>query len=259
MFIFRLWGDARGVVVVAALAAAPILPALLLVQNNPDSSQVLRTSQLVTSALVLAAAVLAYFHWRMTIARPHESTDPRPGGWLTVGLFMAAIHGLAMASLLDPISTPGRDSWPLIGQLVLLGTLAVVAHLAGTFDVPRDPALIGAVAGLLLTAASCLVVLLAPPLLLSPTRAGLLNTLIMLTGLLLASTVLHLREVPMWARGRVALGAALLTSAHFLSHLGIDLRWLLVLAVVVNLQGAVVLCTLCRHCSAGPCRTTRTS
>ena len=65
---------------------------------------------------------------------------------------------------------------------------------------------------------------LAPPLLLSPTKAGLLNTLIMLAGLLLAWMVLQLGEVPMWARSRVALGVALLTSAHFVAHLGIDDR-----------------------------------
>ena len=246
MVKLRLWGDARGTVVVAALSAAPLLPALLLVQNNAESSEVLRTSQLVTYALVLAGAMLAYFHWRMASARPDESAALRPGGWLTLGLFMASLHGLAMAGLLDPISTPGLDAWPLVGQFLLLSTLIVAARLADSVDVPRDPALIGGVAGLLMIAGSSLMVSLAPPLLLSPTKAALLNTLTMLAGLLLAWMVLQLREVPTWARGRVALGVALLTSAHFMSHLGSDARWLLIVAVVVNLQGAIVLCTMCQ-------------
>ena len=242
----RLTGETREVLVVAALSAAPVVPALLLVQNNADSSEVLRTGQLVTYALVLAAAVLAYLCWRMGSARHCDSADPRPGGWLTVGLFMAALHGLAMAGLLDPILTPGRDAWPLVGQLLLVSTLTVVARLAGSVDVPGDPALIGGVAGLAMTAASCAMLLLAPPLLLSPVQAGLLNTLTMLAGLLLAWVVLQLGEVPMWVRGRVALGVAFLASAHFVAHLGIDNRGLVLIAVIVSFQGAIVFCAICR-------------
>ena len=60
---------------------------------------------------------------------------------------MAGCTVWSSPSLLDANVTP-RDSWPLVGEIVLLVVLIVLAHVAERVEVPGDPALVGAVGGL---------------------------------------------------------------------------------------------------------------
>jgi signal transduction histidine kinase len=226
----------------ALVAIAPVLPALLVVGKAQEPLELLRSSQLVAYTLVFAAAVFVYIHWRTVNGSPAKVVDARLSGWLVVSLAIVAAQGLALAALLDPASTPRSNAWPMIFQLVLLLVLAAAVLAAESFDVPRDPALTGIVALLLLVSLLCLAAILAPPLPVSSTSLDLLNSLMMLAGLLVAWTVLQLRQVVGWARRHLAIAVVLLCAAQFIANLGDDGRGVTAVAVVLNLQGALVLC-----------------
>jgi signal transduction histidine kinase len=236
--------DVRGAVLVAITIAAPVVPTLLLTGGSSGSAEVLHSSELVAYALVLGAAVFVYFHWRMTSSAPARENANRLAGWLTIGLLVAGIYGLVQASVLDTAGAAQKDSWPLLGLIVLQVVLIVVARVAERAEVPGDPAVAGAVGGLLLTAIACIVLGFAPPLVVSPTIEDLLVTMVMVTGLLLALTLLQRTEVSTWVRRRLALSAVLLTAAHCAGYLDIHRDTVVTVAVIANLQGAVVLCTM---------------
>lgn len=236
---FNFRADVRGG---ALVAIAPILPALLVLGDAQAPRELLRSSQLVAYTLVFAAAVFVYIHWRTVSGSPTKAVDARLSGWLVVSLAIVAAQGLALAALLDPAATQSRNAWPLIFQLVLLLVLAAAALAAESFDVPRDPALTGIVGLLSLIAVLCLAAILAPPLPVSSTSHDLLNSLMMLAGLLVAWTVLQLRQVVAWARRHLAIAVILLSTAQFIGNLGADGRVVAAVAVVLNLQGALVLC-----------------
>lgn len=235
--------DARGVAVVAVLTVAPIIPVLLLSQDAHGYGEVLRSSELVAYSLVVGAAVFVYFHWRMTSSTGARESAARLAGWLTVGLVVAGLYGLVQASLLDSPGAP-RDSWPMVGQIVLLVALIVVAHVAERAEVPGDPALAGAVGGLLLVGGTSLTMAFAPRMVASPTTERLLTTLVMVTGLIFAWTMLQRTQISPWVRRRLALSAILLTAAHCVWYVHIRDDVVVTLAVIANLQGAVVLCTM---------------
>ena len=163
-----------------------------------------------------------------------------------MALAVVAGQGLVLAALLDPTAPPRRDAWPLIFQLVLLLVLAAGVLAAESFDVPRDPALTGIGGLLLLVATLWLAASFAPPLPVTSTTLDLLNSLMMLAGLLVAWTVLQRHRVAGWARRRLALAVILLSGAQFVGNLSVDSREVLAIAVVLNLQGALVLFTTCQ-------------
>jgi signal transduction histidine kinase len=229
--------------IVAVLTVAPVVPLLLLTQDSHGNGEVLRSSELVAYSLVLGAAVFVYFHWRMTTASLAGESAARLAGWLTVGLMAAGLYGLVQASLLDAPAGP-RDGWPVVGEIVLLVALIVVAHVAERAEVPGDPALVGTIGGLLLAGGASLTMAFAPPLLLSPTTDALLTTLVMVTGLIFALTLLQRTQVSPWVRRRLALSAILLTVAHCVAYLELRDDVIVTVAVIANLQGAVVLCTM---------------
>jgi signal transduction histidine kinase len=224
------------------VAIAPVLPALLVLGDAQEPRELLRSSQLVAYTLVFAAAVFVYIHWRTVSASVDKAVDARLSGWLVVGLAIVAAQGMALAALRDPAATPQRNAWPLIVQLLLLLLLAAAVLAAESIDVPRDPALTGVLALVGLIGALCLAAIFAPPLPVSPTSHDLVNSLMMLSGLLVAWTVLQLRQVAVWARRHVALAVILLCAAQFIGNLGSDGRVVTAIAVVLNLQGALVLC-----------------
>jgi len=243
MFGVGVRRDARRMLVVAALTAVPVIPVLLLTQDSRGAGEVLRSSELVAYALVLGAAVFVYFHWRMSSSSPDREDATRLAGWLTVGLSVAGLYGLVQSSLLDT-AAGRRDSWPLVGQLVLLIVLVGLALVSERAEVPGDPALAGTVGGLTLTAAACFAVTFAPPLVLTPTALAMLNTMVMLAGLLFAGTILHQTQVSLWVRRRLAVAAVLLTAAHCFGYLHVHNDALVVIAVLANLEGAMVLCSM---------------
>jgi signal transduction histidine kinase len=211
--------------------------------NTRGANEALRSSEMVTYALVLAAAVFVYFHWRMVGAGPAQGSR-QLAGWLTVGLLAVSLQKLGQVAMVDPVPAAWRDFWPLVAQLVLLVALIVMTHISDRVEVPRDPAVFGAVAGLVLTGGALVVLGLADVTVPSRTGVQLLNALMLLGGVLLAWTIWQRPQVSTWARAQLALAVVLLTLAQSLAHLDMHSRWLVALAVVANFQGAIVLCTL---------------
>ena len=244
MFGYGVSDGARRVLVYTVLTVTTFIPVLLLLQYSAWSGELHRSSELMAHALVLGAAVFVYFHWRMTSSTPDRETTARLAGWLTVGLAVAGFYGLVESSLLDAATAGPRDSWLHVGEIVLLVVLIVLTHVAERVEVPGDPALVGAIGGLLLTAVACLTLAFAPPLILSPTTQQLLNTVVMVIGLLLALTVLQRTQVTMWARRRLAISAILLTGANCIGNLDVRNDIVIATAVLANLLGALVLCTM---------------
>jgi signal transduction histidine kinase len=235
---------ARRVLVFTVLAVTTTIPVLLLLHYSRWSGEIYRASELMAYAVVLGAATFVYLHWRMTSSTPDRETAARLTGWLTVGLAVAGFYGLVQSSLLEAATAGPRDSWPQVGQIVMLVVLIVLTQVAERVDVPGDPALAGAAGGLLLTAVACLTVTFAPPFVVSPTTQQLLSTVVMVTGLILAWTVLQRNQVSMWARRRLAISAVLLTAAYCVGYLDVRSHIVVAVAVFANLLGAVVLCAM---------------
>ena len=235
--------DVRTVLVAGLSVIGPLSLALLLMMSTRGANEALRSSEMVTYALVLAASVFVYFHWRMVGVTPSQGSR-QLAGWLTVGLLAVALQKLGQAALIDPVPAAWRDFWPLVAQLVLLVALIAMTHIADRVEVPRDPGLLGAAAGLVLTGGTCVVLSLVDPNAPSRTGVQLLNALMLLGGVMLAWTIWQRTHVSAWARGQLALAVVLLTLAQSVAHLGVHNRWLVALAVVANFQGALVLLTL---------------
>jgi signal transduction histidine kinase len=235
-------GRARGAAVIVALTAAGVVPVLLLTKISDRPGDVLRSAELVVNALILSAAVSTYVYWRMSGAALTREPGTRLAGWLTVGLTGAGLFGLVQSSMID-VNRTGPKSWALVGQLVLTAALVLIARLSDRAEVPGDPALVGALGGLAISVGTALAAAYAPPLTFSPATTQLLDMLVMLAGLLLAVTVLQRDEIPSPVRRRLALATILLMSAHALGYSQPGSHYVVVVvAVIIDLQGAVLLC-----------------
>ncbi|HRD60228.1 MAG TPA: sensor histidine kinase [Nocardioides sp.] len=235
--------DVRTVLALGLAVVGPVSLALLLMLNSRGPNAAMRSSEMVTYALVLAASVFVYFHWRMVGVAPSQGSR-RLAGWLTVALLAASLQKLGQVAMIDPVPAVWRDFWPLVSQTVILVVLIAMTYLAARVDVPRDPALLGAIGGLLLTGGTIVVLRFTDPSLPSRTGIQLLNALMLLAGVMLAWTIWQRTHVSAKVRGQLALAAVLLTLAQSLAHLDTHNRWVVTLAVVANFQGALVLLTL---------------
>jgi signal transduction histidine kinase len=236
--------DSRGTAVVALIVAVPLLAMLLLMSRSGDARDHVQTSAFISYALVLGASVFVYFHWRIATLRGADPMDIRLAGWLTVGLVGGSLQGLVQAVNLQPITREEPDSWPLVMQLVLLSVLGLIALVAERIDPPADPALTGAIGGLLLTALFVVTMMVAPPLTPTPMVAHLLNAMVLVGGLVLAVIVLLRRHVSRWVRRRLALAAIVLFGAHCGVNLTGDHPVFMTLVMAANLVGSIVLCTM---------------
>jgi signal transduction histidine kinase len=234
----------RRSIVLAVFGVAPVVPALVLLYSADGLGAALRNSEQVTYALALTGAAFAYFHWRMngtTLDRPATS---RAAGWLTVGLLIVALQGLAQAAFVNPVPVPWRDAWPLISELVLVAILIGIVLVSERVEVPADPAVVGSVGAIVLTAAGFLTVNFVPALHLAPMTARLMVTALMVVGLLFAWAITQHRTASRWARRRLAAATVLLTFAVCIGNLATHNRLGVGLAVFANVAGAVVICTM---------------
>jgi signal transduction histidine kinase len=234
----------RRSIVLATFGVAPVAPALLLLHNAGGPGAALRNSEQVTYALALTGAAFAYFHWRMSGSALERPTSSRMAGWLTVGLLLTALQGLAQAAMINPVPAPWRAAWPLVSELVLIAVLAVVVLVSERIDVPADPAIVGSVGALVLTAAGFLTVNYVPALHLAPVTARFLVTLLMVVGLLFAWAITQQRTVSRWARRRLAVATVLLTFAICMGDLAGHHQLGVGFAVFANIAGAIVICTM---------------
>jgi signal transduction histidine kinase len=238
--LIRVAKDWTGTTRVVLLMAASVALLWLLQAESKTVAEAVAASGLVSYALVLGASVLIYFHWRMV----DGPLPNRLAGWLTIALLVGALHGFTQSAPLDTTTRTGPNSWPLVSQLVLLLVLAVIATIAEEADVHGDPAVVGAIGGVLLGGVFLGVTILGAPLVVAPALAILLNTLVMLGGLAVAWIVLHRTKVSPWIRRRLAFAVILLTGAQCVANLHGGHLVLGAIAVCANIAGAVALCTM---------------
>lgn len=244
MIAFNPRRDVRGTAVVVLIVAVPLLAMLLLLRQSQDGRDHVQMSAFISYALVLGASVFVYFHWRLSTLRGDDVTDTRFSGWLTIGLVTGALHGLVQAVNLQPITGKDADSWPLVIQLALLTVVGLIAVIADRVDPPGDPALIGALGGLMVTALFVVTATVAPPLTLPPSVKTLLGATVLAAGATFALVVLtHIRISP-WARRRIALASVLLIGAQWGADLTAGDGAVMTLVVVANLTGSIILCTM---------------
>jgi hypothetical protein len=148
--------DGRGATFITALSITPSIAMLVGVGGDATLAELVPAVGLVAYALVLGAAVLTYFHWRMISVNDPGGLSPRLVSWLTVGLVAGGVDGLLQVAPFDdgPAGTP--DRWSMVSQLVLLLVLCLAAAVSERVEVPTDPALLGAVAALVVTGANAL-------------------------------------------------------------------------------------------------------
>lgn len=240
------WVDARGTAFIAVLVVTPVMGMLLLTRGTNGPAELLPVSNLITYALTLGAGVFVYLHWRMSSVGVGERLlASRHAAWLTVGLVLSSVHGLVQSAPMptDPTSPGADDPWAVVSQIVVLVLLTGIALIAERADVPCDPALVGGVLGLVVTAAY-FAVSAGLTLDTSPTGLSMLNTVAMLAGLLLALVVLQRLEIRLWVRYSLALSTTLLVAAQCVSTMSVRSEALVVAALVTNLVAAALLCTM---------------
>jgi signal transduction histidine kinase len=221
-----------------AIATVPMVA--LVLSNEQSLAQLVPVVGLMSYALVLGAAVLTYFRWRLTWDRGADAVDRRLTAWLTVGLTVGAVNGFLQLTS----SSPGELLSPVAAQLVLTLLLCLMAAVSERVDVPGDPAVASAATAAVITATYSIAVWLAPTVVLTGTTTALLNTAILLAGLLLALIVLNRTKVSLWARRRVAAAAVLLTCAQCASNLDSTREVLMGVAIVGFVLGALTLCLM---------------
>lgn len=248
----RLWGvkrmgdarmhfsDVRAVTFVVVIFSVPSI-ALLLGAGDQDSlAGLVHVSGLVSYGLVLGAAVLSYFYWRIVADTPGGELDERLARWLTVGLTVGGVNGLLMVAVRDP----GSDGWAVIAQLTLVLLMCGAAGVADHVDIPGDPVLVCTVAAVVIPSAYALVVVVPPPLSLGGLDAAMLNLAVIVASLLLVAVVLGRARISLWARHRLAAAALLLTVAQCVSNIDRGDTLVMAGAIAAYLLGALLLCSM---------------
>lgn len=201
------------------------------------------TVALVTNALVLCAAAAVYILWRLAGIAGDDTWNRRLSGWLVMGLTVVAVPGFLLA-FLQQGPPPGAlrevDGWLLINQVLVAALLVMIARVCERFDVISDPAFLGVVGGLVLTAPAILGMVGGPAFRFGPDGTPLVGTALVLGGLVLAWNLLQRTHVSFWVRQRLAFSAVALVFAQSAGHL--DGPTAAGAAVVANLLGALIIC-----------------
>ena len=202
------------------------------------------TVALVAYALVLGATASVYYHWRLSSSDDVAGLTRRLSGWLVVGLALAALPELLLMAFKAQTSRgsagAGPDSWLLVTQVVIVLLLIVFTRVSERIDPLGDPALAGGVAGLVITAGACVLMAARPDLRLGTDGTALGAATLVLGSVVLASSLLHHTLASLWVRRRLAVAGCALIWAQAAGHL--DGAPTAVVAIVLNLLGALVLC-----------------
>ena len=129
----------------ALIGGASVVGALALSTHPYDGGPgaMLPVAQIICYTLILGAAVLHYFDWRVSSVERDGEIGVRLTGWLTVGLVLGATHGLVVAVTGDAEWQLAGARWPRMTLMVVLLVLCLLALVAERVDVPSDPALLG--------------------------------------------------------------------------------------------------------------------
>jgi signal transduction histidine kinase len=220
------------------MVAAPQLITMALSSQARDLTDAASLSGLVTFPVVLGAAVLIYFHWR--IAGGAKTS------WLACGLTAIAVQGISLEGLrlANDDAIQSRPGWMLLIDLGFALLVLGMVTMADRIELPYDPVAVGLTVGLLVTAARYGLAVEVEPL--EVGAEGLVAGALILfaINLLVAHAVFHLSGVPAWARVRLALAVILLSVNHLMSYATSFESLRAVTAMTADLIGAVLLCSM---------------
>jgi signal transduction histidine kinase len=235
--------DARVGTFVAVVSTVPSIALLLGAGDQDNLARMVHVSGLASYGLVLGAAVLTYFHWRMLCVTRTRDLDERLARWLTVGLTAVGINGLLQVTVRET----GRDGWAVIGQLGLVLLLCAAVAVADHVDLPGDPVLVCTLAAVAIPSAYGVMLLVAPPLSLGTLDGTMLNLAVIVASLLLVWVVLGRTSVSLWARRRLSAVALLLTGAQCTANLHQSHSALMAGTIVAYVLGALLLCSMAQQ------------
>ena len=236
--------NGHGAALITGLSITPSLVLLLGLGDAESLAEAAPSTGVVAYALVLGAAVLTYFYWRVIAVGAAQDLSRRLAAWLTVGLTASAVHGLVQVAPLEDGPGVGPDRWSVVIQLMVVLMLCAAAAVAERVDLPTDPALVGAAAAAVIIAVSAVTRRSTPPLELGGSVAAVLEVAVALAGLALVWILLHRTQVSLWARRRLALSAALLTAAQCARNVDQQHPALMAGVMAAFLLGSLNLCGL---------------
>jgi signal transduction histidine kinase len=211
----------------------------------------LPVAQIICYTLILGAAVVHYYHWRVSRVERDGEIGVRLTGWLTVGLVLGASHGLVVAVTGDAEWQLTGARWPSVNLVVVLSVLCLLALVAERVDVPSDPALLGGAAGSVLVAGSSSVPRLVGPSPSGPVTLGLVYTAAILAAMALIWILLHRRTVALRVRRQLAAAVALLTAGQLASSLDDPSFMVASAAIAAQVAAALVVCDMTQRLLRG--------
>jgi signal transduction histidine kinase len=230
-----VWGW-TGTALVVLVVALPPLVTLRLDPGARNLTEAAGVVGLVVNAVALAAALVLYFHWRLTTS--HGTA------WLAAALTAGAVKGLAMAGMRvaypEEIATHAAIIMAI--DLVFAMTILAMVTLTKHRVPPIDPAALGIVLGLFVAGIRFALVSADPLVALDPDLLAIGNVLLMALHLAFAFAVLNLVIEPAWAGPRLALAVVLLCVNRAISYPALEGTFLSVTALVTDTAGAVLLC-----------------
>lgn len=238
----RVWSDISWAVLVTGIAVAMSLWALLAGRGRTLESLSPSVS-LLAYALVMGAAASVYCHWRLAGFDSTAGLDRPLSGWLVAGLILAALPHLTIEASRQASADGTLDAEAtslLVTQLVIVAVLVLITWVSEHTELPSDPALVGAVVGMVLTAGTWVMAVAWPELRLGSTGRAVAGTMLVLGGVFLAWSLLQRTQVSPWVRRRLAISAVALVCAQGLGH--VDGAVAAGATIAGNLLGALVLC-----------------
>jgi signal transduction histidine kinase len=229
----------RGTALVLLLVTVPQLITLTVGDGTESPAvEAARLSGLVTFPVVLGAAVLIYFHWRIS--------GGTQTAWLAAGLTAVGVQGILLEGLrlAKPETVEKLLGWMMIVDLAFAAVLLLIVILAERKELPFDPVAAGITLGLVVTGVRYALAVSAPDQ--EPGVEVLVSWSLALFAIymLVAYAVFHLSSVPTWARARLALATILLALHHLVFYPSVDDPFRSFLAVAGDLVGAVLLCSM---------------
>lgn len=227
----------RSTALVLVMVSVPQLIALT-VSPNPDAERAALLSGVVTFPVVLGAAVLIYFHWRISggIQTP----------WLVAGLTAVGVQGISHEGLrlANPEAFDAHPGSMLLVDMAFAGILLVIVILADRMELSFDPVAAGIGLGIAVTVVRYVLAVTVHSLHAKPEVLVSWSLALFAIYLLIAYAVFHLSGIPRWARYRLALAAILLNVDHLVVYMDSDPVVRSSLSVAADLVGAVMVCSM---------------
>jgi signal transduction histidine kinase len=207
----RLGSDWRITVVVASAVALPFLVLLQFGSDTQEFTDIASESGLIAFLILLAAAILVYFCWRVS----HDDAT----GWACVAMSLSAVQGIALQarSLVDPDGVGDARDWLMVVHIVLISVIVLLAIAAQRRAVTVDPLAFGVVGGVAFAVVRWVLSQSAWALDLPDWTTVVYRVALGVACGCLALALLAVASLPWWVRVRLAVVAVLLTLAYLFS------------------------------------------